>query len=292
VTAPPDRSTTVILVHGGAGWRDNAARLPDAVSACERAAETGQQILLSGGNALDAVEQAVRVLEDAPCLNAGRGSYANTAGTVEMDALIMDGGTLALGAVAGITRLLHPVSLARHVMMDTPHTLLIGEGASRFADQVGFPRCDPADLIVAGGRSTPPGDTVGAVALDANGNLATATSTGGIPSKMPGRVGDSPLVGCGAYADDAAAAVAATGDGEALMKLVISKHVADRVGDGIDPQQACEAAIELLHNRLGAIGGLIALDRTGRIGVAFNPAAMPYARANGADAITSGSRRA
>jgi L-asparaginase / beta-aspartyl-peptidase len=282
----------VILVHGGAGWRDSAARLPDALSACERAVHTGQQILVGGGSALDAVEQAVRVLEDAPFLNAGRGSYANTAGNVEMDALIMDGATLALGAVAGITRVLHPVSVARRVMTDTPHTLLVGEGASRFADEVGLPRCDPADLIVSGGRSTPPGETVGAVALDVSGSLATATSTGGIPGKMPGRVGDSPLVGCGAYADNATAAVTATGDGEALMKLVISKNVADRVADGIDPQQACEAAIELLHNRLGAIGGLIALDRTGRIGVAFNSAAMPYAHASGAGAITSRSRRA
>ncbi len=280
-----------MLVHGGAGWRQHATHLPDAVSACERAARIGQDILLGGGRALDAVEQAVRVLEETPALNAGRGSYANAAGDIEMDALIMDGATLGLGAVAGITRVLHPVSLARRVMTDTPHTFLAGQGASLFADQIGFPRCDPVDLIVEGGRSASPGDTVGAVALDGNGDLATATSTGGIPDKMPGRVGDSPIVGCGAYANNSAAAVGATGDGEALMKLVLSKHVADLIRDGVEPQRACETAIELLHQRAGAIGGLIALDAVGRVGIAFNSAAMPFAYVCAGRDMVSGSRR-
>jgi len=281
---------TAIFVHGGAGWRDKAARLGEAVAACERAARKGQDILIAGGSALDAVEQAVRVLEEAPVLNAGRGSYATTAGDIEMDALIMDGATLGLGAVAGITRVLHPISLARRVMTDTPYALLAGDGVSRFADQIGFPRCDPADLVVAGGMAGPSGDTVGAVALDANGNLATATSTGGIPGKMPGRVGDSPLAGCGAYAN-ATAAVGATGDGEALMKLVMSKHVADLIGGGSDPQRACEMAIEGLGERFDTIGGLIALDAKGRIGIAFNSAAMPYAYASGGGEIVVGSQR-
>ncbi len=282
---------TAILLHGGAGWRDGAAHLPDAVAACAQAARAGQEVLLSGGSALDAVEQAVRVLEDAPVLNAGRGSYANTAGEIEMDALIMDGAMLNLGAVVGITRVLHPLSLARRVMTDTPHTMLAGDGASRFADEIGFPRCDPADLIVDRGQPPQTSDTVGAVAVDGNGNLATATSTGGIAGKMPGRVGDSALVGCGAYADNASAAVGATGDGEALMKLVISKHVADLIRDGYEPQRACEEAIERLRQRFGSIGGLIALDKRGRIGIAFNSAAMPYAYARGTGDVTSGSRR-
>jgi L-asparaginase / beta-aspartyl-peptidase len=283
---------TAILVHGGAGWRDGAARLPGAVAACEEAARAGQRILLAGGSALDAVEQAVRVLEDAPMLNAGRGSYANTAGDIEMDALIMDGERLTLGAVIGVTRVLHPVSLARRVMTDTPHAVLACEGASRFADEIGFPRCTRAELRAEGGRSPQAGDTVGAVALDDRGNLATATSTGGIPRKMPGRVGDSALVGCGAYADNASAAVGVTGDGEALMKLVISKRVADRIGDGIDPQRACEEAIGRLERHFGgAIGGLIALDSKGRLGIAFNSAAMPYAHASGATDVVSGAGR-
>ncbi len=284
---------SAILVHGGAGWREGAARLPAAVAACEEAARAGQGILLAGGRALDAVEQAVRVLEDAPMLNAGRGSYVNTAGDIEMDALIMEGAKLDLGAVIGVTRVPHPVSLARRVMTDTPHAVLACDGASRFADEIGFPRCATAELRVEGGRSSQTSDTVGAVALDANGNLATATSTGGIPRKMPGRVGDSGLAGCGAYADNDSAAVGATGDGEALMKLVISKRVADRIGDGIDPQRACEEAIELLGQRFaGAIGGLIALDARGRPGIAFNSVAMPHAYAAGMAGVVSGSMRA
>jgi beta-aspartyl-peptidase (threonine type) len=268
------------VVHGGAGWRDNAANLPAAISACENAARSGQAVLVAGGSALDAVEQAVRALEDAPVLNAGRGSYANTDGAIEMDALIMDGSTLDLGAVAGITLVLHPVSLARRVMTDTQHTLLTGEGVSSFADTIGFPRCGPADLLVDQTRDAP-GDTVGAVALDASGRLAVATSTGGVPGKLPGRVGDTPLVGSGAYANSHAA-VNATGHGEALMKLVISKHVADAIRAGADPQRACEEAVRLLTDSLAAMGGLIALDVRGRIGVAFNAAAMPYAFTVGA----------
>jgi beta-aspartyl-peptidase (threonine type) len=280
----------VILVHGGAGWRESAARLPAAIAACEEAARAGQEVLASGGSALDAVERAVCVLEDEPLLNAGRGSYANTAGEIEMDALIMEGAALDLGAVIGITRVLHPISLARRVMSDTPHAVLAGEGASRFADAIGFPRCDPAELAAGEARPAAPGDTVGAVALDANGNLAAATSTGGIPRKLPGRVGDSPLAGCGAYADNGSAAVSATGDGEALMKIVISKLVADRVAGGAEPQRACEAALDLLRERFPeASGGLIALDAQGRLGVSFSSAAMPHAYAIGSGAIVTGS---
>lgn len=251
-----------------------------------------ENVLASGGTALDAVELAVRVLEDEPVLNAGRGSYANTAGVVEMDALIMDGATLGLGAVAGITRVLHPVSLARRVMTDTRHTLLAGDGASAFADSIQFPRCAPEDLIAPAGSFGVVGDTVGAVALDALGNLAVAASTGGIPGKLPGRVGDSPLVGCGAYADNASAAGGATGDGEALMKFVISKHVADSIRDGREPQLACETAIEPLQQRLAATGGLIALDARGRAGVAFNSPAMPWAHATANGDVVSGAGRA
>ncbi len=281
-------SVGAIVVHGGAGWRESAARLPDAVAACEAAARDGQRILLSGGSALDAVERAVCVLEDAPVLNAGRGSYATTDGDIEMDALIMDGATLALGAVAGITRVLHPIRVARHVLIDGRHALLSGEGASRFADSIGVPRCDPSELIV-GERSAAPGDTVGAVAVDMHGNLAVATSTGGIPGKRLGRVGDTPLVGCGAYAN-ATAAVAATGAGEAIMKLVLSKHVADLIGDGAEPQAACGAGIALFQRHFDAPAGLIALDAAGNIGVSFSSAAMPYAHAVGESEISSGAR--
>lgn len=284
---------TVVLVHGGAGaWERIPGRLEQAVAVCAKAAAAGRAALADGGPALHAVEAAVRVLEDSPLMNAGRGSYPNRDGIVELDAMIMDGRTLDFGAVAAVQRVLHPISLARIVMTQTPHSLLVAVGAEAFADSIQFPRCENGDLLVQ--REHPAGDTVGAVALDADGNVAAATSTGGIPNKMPGRVGDSPLAGSGAYADNERGAVSATGDGEALMKLVISKVVADMVGAGAEPQAACEQALGDLVRRLPrASGGLIALDRAGRIGVACNTQAMPYAYARDtAAAVASYARRA
>jgi beta-aspartyl-peptidase (threonine type) len=268
-----------IIVHGGAGASANEPeRLRRALLACEEAARAGERIIAGGGSALDAVEAAVRVLEDAPELNAGRGSFRNLAGVIEMDAMIMDGATLGLGAVAIVRDVEHPVSLARRVMTDTKHTLLAGEGASRFADSIGFPRCDtttwplhPYDAA----RAT--GDTVGAVARDHEGNVAVAVSTGGIPAKMPGRIGDSPLAGSGGYADNALGAACATGDGESLMKLVASKAVCDAIARGATAQAACEALVRDLHARLGGSGGVIALSPSGELGVAFNTPAMPHA---------------
>lgn len=290
--------TIAIIVHGGAGeWKAKAERKDEAISACAAAAEAGRVILLNGGSALDAVEAAVTILEDCPALDAGRGSYPNAEGDVEMDALIMDGQDLCMGAIAAIRRVRHPISLARRVMLDSGHTFLVGAGADAFADNIGFPRCEVEDLLVA-----PPadmeqiseatlalGDTVGAVALDQYGNLAAATSTGGTANKLPGRVGDSPLVGSGAYADNWTAAVSATGYGEALMRVVISKRVCDFVGAGLTAQSACEAAIRVLEERTGGDGGLIAVDARGRVGRAFNTAAMPHAYAVGDEPVVCAS---
>lgn len=275
---------TAIMVHGGAGaWYLDSGRIALAQTACREAAAAGQRVLTAGGTALDAVETAVHILEDCPVLDAGRGSFANQDGAVEMDALIMDGASLNLGAVAAVQRVRHPISLARRVMLDTNHTFLVGVGADRFADQIGFPRCELADLLVAEGTGPqdlrPTGDTVGAVALDVSGNLAAATSTGGTRHKMPGRVGDSPLVGAGGYADNLSAAVSATGHGEALMKVLISKQACDFVAAGLPAAAACETAVRLLAERVQGAGGLIAIDRLGRVGWAFNTAAMPYAYA-------------
>jgi beta-aspartyl-peptidase (threonine type) len=243
--------------------------------------------MLRGDSAVDAVEAAVRVLEDCPLLNAGRGSVPNKAGVVEMDAMIMDGRDLALGAVACVQRVRNPVSLARRVMTGTRHVLLAGAGADHFADEIGFPRCSNDDLIVPGVR-TPAQDTVGAVAVDGDGNVATATSTGGIPRKMPGRVGDSPIAGAGGYADNASAAVSATGDGEAFIKLVISKRVCDAIAACMTPQVACEEAMRAVAARLGAHGGLIAVTSDGRIGVTCDTTAMPYAHASADGEIIAG----
>lgn len=272
-----------IVVHGGAGaWVLDSERLREGLAACRQAALAGHAVLAAGGRALDAVETAVHLLEDCPALDAGRGSYLNANGEVEMDALIMDGRSLDLGAVAAIQHVRHPISLARQVMEQTKHTFLVAAGADAFADRIGFPRCGVEELVVGtavnpAAAHGPLGDTVGAVALDALGDLAAATSTGGTREKLPGRVGDSPLVGSGGYADNRTAGVSATGHGESLMKVLISKQVCDYVATGLSAQAACEAAIRLLAERVGGEGGLIALDAGGRVGVAFNTAAMPYA---------------
>lgn len=299
---------SAIIVHGGAGaWKLREGNLPQAVAACEQAARRGQEVLLDGGSALDAVEAAVRVLEDAPELDAGRGSYLNAAGEIEMDAIIMDGATLDLGAVGAVQRVQHPISLARQIMDTCEHNFLVGHGAEAFADRIGFPRCEVADLVVGHERDaylalqhdrdydtstifTDEGamGTVGAVAIDAAGNVAAATSTGGTRKKLPGRIGDSPLVGSGAYADNETAAASATGYGEALMKIVISKQVCDAVGTGLATPAACEAAIRLLEKRVRGNGGVIAISAQGEIGFAFNTDAMPYAFAAGRNPVTSG----
>ena len=299
---------TAVIVHGGAGaWKMENGRLPEAEAACQQAALAGQGVLVAGGSALQAVEVAVCILEDCPYLDAGRGSFLNARGEVEMDAIIMDGRTLELGAVAAVQRVLHPISLARHIMTDIEHSFLVGSGAEAFADLIGFPRCQITDLLVDEELArylslqedpeyltrtifVEPGamGTVGAAARDQQGNLAAATSTGGTRKKLPGRVGDSPLVGSGAYADNWTAAVSATGYGEALMKLVISKRVCDFVASGLPAMAACETAIRLLAERVNGHGGLVAVDTHGQIGYAFNTDAMPYAYALGRQPLVGG----
>ncbi len=269
----------VIVVHGGAWYIP--PRLHEAYQAgCRRAARVGWAYLMNGGSALDAVEAAVSSLENETTFDAGRGSYFNAADEVEMDAIIMDGRTLTFGAVAAIQHVLNPVRVARLVLERTPHHFMVGQGATAFAREMGL-LADPG--VAVGKREleeeewTPPGDTVGAVALDLNGNLAVATSTGGTPNKHPGRVGDSPLVGCGAYADNLAGAASATGSGEHLMRVVISKAACDRMAAGMTAQQAVEEAIRLLQNRVNGYGGLIAIDREGRVGLAHNTPNLTYA---------------
>ncbi|MCP5101356.1 MAG: hypothetical protein GY943_37900 [Chloroflexi bacterium] len=298
-----------IIVHGGAGaWNLTSSRLQEGIDACQQAAIFAQQILLSGGSALDAVETAVRILEDCPVLDAGRGSYLNANGNVEMDAMIMDGRSLDLGAIAAVQRIQNPISLARRVMTDSEHAFIVGKGAGDFADKINYPRCAVTDLLVneeltkhnalkerddyktveVFTESGSMGDTVGAVAIDQDGNLAVATSTGGTRKKLPGRVGDSPLVGSGGYADNYTAAASATGYGEALMKLVISKQVCDFTAAGLSAQSACESAIRLLHERTQGQGGLIAIDNRGQVGFAFNTDGMPYAYVAGDEGVVYG----
>ncbi|MBN2005916.1 MAG: isoaspartyl peptidase/L-asparaginase [Anaerolineae bacterium] len=270
----------VLVIHGGAGFFPEAQH-EACVAGCREAALAGWERLLSGASALDAVEAAVRVLEDDAHFDAGRGSFFNRESVVQMDAIVMEGRTLNLGAVAAVERIRHPVTLARWVMERSPHNVIVGPGAMAFAESQGMPLCDPSELLgtYAPGdpRAQRPSDTVGAVALDVHGDVAVATSTGGMSNKWPGRVGDSPLVGSGAYADNLSGAASATGDGEKLMRIVISKTACDHLQTGRDPQETAEEVLRLLAARTGGRGGVILVDHRGQVGLAHTTPHMPYA---------------
>jgi beta-aspartyl-peptidase (threonine type) len=300
-----NQSPPTLIVHGGA--YDIPLETHEAhVEGCRRAAAVGWAMLADGGTALDAVEAAVRVMEDDPTFDAGRGSFFNAVGEVELDAIIMDGRELNFGAVAAVQRIHHPVTLARLVMTESEHTMIAGAGAEAFAREHGLPVCPTVELLTgrelerwkaAHADSRPqdwepfgakPSDTVGALALDADGNLAAATSTGGTFNKLPGRVGDSPLVGCGAYADNRTGAVSATGLGEALMKVVISKAACDFIAGGMTAQQAADAAIAVLAERTTGEGGLIVLDRLGHVGIAHNTPYIAHAIVTASGKVTTG----
>jgi beta-aspartyl-peptidase (threonine type) len=264
-----------IVVHGGAG-RILDEELPQRLEACREAALSGWEMLKRGGTALDAAESAVVVLEDNPLFNAGTGSTLNSLGVVEMDAAIIDGNTLSAGAVAAVQGVKNPIKLARRVMEDGRHVLLVGEGARLFAREIGFPECSPETLIVETERKRweEKHGTVGCVALDGAGKIAVATSTGGIFNKFPGRVGDSPLLGCGTYADQLGG-VSCTGHGEAIMRVVLAKSTLELLKSGADPHAAANQAVVLLAKKTGSTGGLIVIDRQGKIGYARNTLRMP-----------------
>ncbi|HET7341125.1 MAG TPA: isoaspartyl peptidase/L-asparaginase [Methylomirabilota bacterium] len=277
--APPADRVPTVLVHGGAGADPGEGReeLRAGVTAAARA---GWRALAEGGTAVDAVEAAVRALEDHPRFNAGHGSVLTAAGTIEMDASIMEGDRLACGAVAAVSRVANPVTLARRVMEQTRHVLLVGEGAHAFARETGLPAVDPATLITERQRARLAAHsrgTVGAVAVDRHGTAAAATSTGGMVGKRPGRVGDSALIGCGTYADSRRGAVSCTGEGEAIIRVVLACRTLDLLAEGGDPERAAHAAIELLVKEGRGGGGLILLDARGRVGYAQSTALMPVA---------------
>lgn len=265
-----------IIVHGGAHTIPDEKIEPHKTG-CTRAVEAGAAILAAGGSALDAVEAAVRVLEDDPIFNAGFGSMLNSEGEVEMDAGVMEGEHLRAGAVASIRGVRHPISVARQVMEGTEHVLLSGAGAQRFAEERGAELCDPQTMVHDDQRQEwerskkkRGSDTVGCVARDANGTFAAGTSTGGIMHKRPGRIGDSPLVGLGYYADNLAGACSMTGDGESIMRLALAHRVVQSMQSGVDADRAAEEAIAVMVRRVGGEAGCIVIDRHGRIGQAHN----------------------
>jgi beta-aspartyl-peptidase (threonine type) len=301
-----------MIVHGGA-WAIPDEQVEPHLAGCRAALAAGWAILSAGGGALDACEAAVRLLEDDPIFDAGTGSVLTAAGTVELDAALMDGRTLRYGAVAGLRRVRNPVSLARRVL-EGPCTMLAGEGAEQFAAAAGVPLVENGSLIVererllweawragqpagslygrpaeasqelgGAGQSAAPAavaghDTVGAIALDSAGNLVAANSTGGTPFKLPGRVGDTPLVGAGLYADARSGAAVCTGWGESIVRVALARRAVELLERGLPPQSSAELAIRTLARSVpGGSGGCIILTPGGRVGLAWNTRRMAYA---------------
>jgi beta-aspartyl-peptidase (threonine type) len=264
-----------IIVHGGAG-RIRNEELAQRLDGCNEAALAGWEMLKQGGSALDAAEAAVVALEDNPLFNAGTGSTLNSLGQVEMDAAIIEGNTLSAGAVAAVQGIRNPIKLARRVLEDGRHVLLACEGALLFAREIGFEECSPDALIVETERKRweEKHGTVGCVALDGAGKIAVATSTGGIFNKLPGRVGDSPLLGCGTYANEYGG-ISCTGHGEAIIRVVLAKSTLEFLKHGADPLTAANQALNLLVKKTAGTAGLIIIDRQGRIGYARNTPCMP-----------------
>ncbi len=266
-----------LIVHGGAG-----ADPADAPGELDRgiadALDAGWRVLADGGRALDAVEAAVRSLEDHPRFNAGRGSVLTTAGTVEMDASIMEGDTLRTGAVAAVSGIRNPISLARRILEDGRHSLFAGPGALERARALGVRPCDPADLVTERRlrqlAALQPG-TVGAVALDHAGTIAAATSSGGTAGKLPGRVGDSALIGCGIYAESTLGGVSCTGEGEAIIRVALARRALEILKSVDDPAHACEVALSVLVDEGRGQGGLIVVDWKGRMAWAHSTPFMP-----------------
>jgi L-asparaginase / beta-aspartyl-peptidase len=288
----------VLVVHGGA-WDIPDDMVEAHLSGVRNASAAGWRVLERGGSALNAVEEAIVVMEDDEIFDAGRGSFLNRDGKVQLDAFIMDGATLRGGGVGCVERLRNPVRAARKILSDSPHVYFVAEGAERFAAEHGIELCRNEDLVIpreverlreyqaqakkdGNDLFTPTHDllshdTVGAVALDRNGNIAASTSTGGTLNKAPGRLGDSSLIGCGCYADNASAAASTTGWGEPIMKLVLAKWAADRVESGSLPEWVAEEAMNYLKQRVNGHGGIILLDTKGRFGIAHNTPRMAWA---------------
>ncbi|MCX6137407.1 MAG: isoaspartyl peptidase/L-asparaginase [Ignavibacteriales bacterium] len=285
-----------LMIHGGA-WD-----IPDDLveahrQGVARALAIGWEILSKGGSSIDAVEKSINAMEDDPTFDAGRGSFVNSIGEIELDASIMNGSTFRAGAIAAVQNIRYPISLARSIMENSEHILLVGTGAVRFGREHGILQCRDDDLLVGrelerwkelqgkenvstkdAFRKKRPGDTVGAVALDENGLIVAGTSTGGTPNKYPGRVGDSPLIGCGTYADSTIGGVSCTGWGEAIIKVVLAKTVVDMMEhNGGDPVAAATQAIERLEEKVEGYGGVIVLNREGVPAVFFNTPRMARA---------------
>src|SRR5579859_4618611 len=285
----------VLVVHGGA-WAMPDDMVEAHIRGVRNALTAGWHVLSRGGSSVDAVEEAVVIMEEDETFDAGRGSFLNRDGKVQLDAIIMEGATLRAGGVGCVERLRNPVRAARKILSESPHVYFVAEGAENFAAEHGVALCKNEDLIIPreverlreyqaaasqhGNDLFAPAishDTVGAVALDCDGNIAAATSTGGTLNKAPGRLGDSSLIGCGCYADNQSAAVSTTGWGEPIMKLVLAKWTADRIAAGNLPEWSAQEAMNYLKQRVNGHGGIIVLNPEGHIGIAHNTPRMAWA---------------
>lgn len=281
----------VIVIHGGAG-NISTEREAGCRAGVKRAAQKGYNILKEGGSAMDAVEEAVVVMEDDPHFNAGCGSVLNEKGEVEMDAIVMDGKDLASGAVSAVRCIANPIKLARLVMEKTDHLLLTDRGASLFAKTQGVPEVLEESLIVERSRemwehnmkhgSDPVESqiglgTVGAVAIDSAGNVACATSTGGLTNKMVGRVGDTPCIGSGGYADNLVGACSTTGHGETIMKVTLARLVLYYMEQGMSSEDASDRALNYMKTRVDGLGGVIVVNNSGDWTAKFSTNQMSWA---------------
>uniref|UniRef100_A0A3P9IUY0 Isoaspartyl peptidase/L-asparaginase n=1 Tax=Oryzias latipes TaxID=8090 RepID=A0A3P9IUY0_ORYLA len=296
--------SAVLVVHGGA-WAIPDELAKASVDGVKAAARKGSVVLRDDGRALDAVEAAVKALEDNMVFNAGHGATLNADGEVELDAIIMDGRTLNCGAVSSVKNIPNPVSLARAVMEKTSHVMLTGRGANLFAESVGFSTVTTHALVseferkewechktYAAGvledfNTQWTHDTVGAVAVDSSGNVACATSTGGIRNKMVGRVGDSSVIGCGAYADNLSGAVSCTGHGESILKVTLAKLILSHVEQGKSVADASDLALQYMGERVQGGGGAITVSPSGKWAATFTTQRMAWAAAEN-DVLWSG----
>lgn len=289
----------IVLVHGGAGDIPKS-RVHGKLRGVCQSAQIGYYTLLQTGSAMDAVETAVKHMELDEFFNAGYGAVLTTEGTVELEASVMDGKSLKAGAIAGVVDIMHPISAARKVMEKTPHNFLGFHGANQFIEQQNFNKVKPGGLVTEyarealddwkteqklggtqfakteiGHKRDEKGDTVGAVAIDRDGNIAVATSTGGITGKLPGRIGDTPMIGCGTYCDNRFGGVSTTGHGETIMKSCLAHDIIKRIEYlGEDAQTATETACKTMTERFFGTGGAITIDNKGNVGINFTSKRM------------------
>uniref|UniRef100_A0A069DRG3 Putative isoaspartyl peptidase/l-asparaginase ga20639-like isoform x2 n=1 Tax=Panstrongylus megistus TaxID=65343 RepID=A0A069DRG3_9HEMI len=287
--------TPVLVVHGGAGDIPDS-RMQPKLDGVRKAARAGYKILQETGNVLDAIEAAINVMEDDEAFNAGKGSVLNLADGIEMEALITEGSSFNAGSVTLVKNISHPISLARMVMEKTPHTFLGGDGVEEFIKKMGIPRVPESSLITdvaknaleafkkKGGQPTEteighPGGvgTVGCVALNSNGHVASGTSTGGITGKYKGRIGDTPLPGCGGYSDDLIGAVSATGHGESILKYNLAHRILSAMEKGLSATDATVKSCQDMTKRVGKSAGAITVSNKGEVGIGFTSKRMSWA---------------